>query len=76
MQISTWEQDFIVDTLELWDHLERLNVVFADPGILKVRGVRSPAAAWVVLGSGRWVVTCGGSAVRAPAGAKVLGAPP
>lgn len=36
MQISTRNQDFIVDTLALHDELEVLNDVFADPSILKV----------------------------------------
>ncbi|KAJ2899079.1 putative exosome complex exonuclease rrp protein [Zalerion maritima] len=37
MQISTREQDWIVDTLKPWRHrLEVLNEVFADPKILKV----------------------------------------
>lgn len=37
MQISTREQDWIVDTLKPWRHkLEILNEVFADPSIVKV----------------------------------------
>ena len=37
MQISTREQDWIVDTLQPWRHkLEVLNKVFADPKIVKV----------------------------------------
>lgn len=36
MQISTRHGDFIVDTLTLREELEELNVVFTDPGILKV----------------------------------------
>lgn len=37
MQISTREQDWIVDTLKPWRHkLEVLNEVFADPAIVKV----------------------------------------
>ena len=37
MQISTRDQDWIVDTLQPWRHkLEVLNEVFADPKIIKV----------------------------------------
>ncbi|KAA8917633.1 hypothetical protein TRICI_000234 [Trichomonascus ciferrii] len=36
MQISNREKDWIVDTLDLRDELEALNVVFADPKIVKV----------------------------------------
>ena len=36
MQISTREEDFIIDTLTLRDELEGLNEVFTDPEIIKV----------------------------------------
>ena len=36
MQISTREEDFIVDTLALREELEELNEVFTDPRIVKV----------------------------------------
>lgn len=36
MQISTRDEDFIVDTLELRNQLYKLNDVFADPAIVKV----------------------------------------
>ncbi|KAJ6260419.1 hypothetical protein Dda_4645 [Drechslerella dactyloides] len=36
MQISTRDQDWIIDTLKLRDELEVLNEVFADPKIVKV----------------------------------------
>lgn len=36
MQISTRDEDFVVDTLALHDELEVLNEVFADPAIVKV----------------------------------------
>lgn len=36
MQISTRQDDFIVDTLMLREELEELNEIFTDPGILKV----------------------------------------
>ena len=35
MQISTREEDWIVDPFELRDELEDLNEVFADPNIVK-----------------------------------------
>ena len=42
MQISTRDQDWIVDTLQPWRHkLQCLNEVFADPSILKVSFTRS-----------------------------------
>lgn len=36
MQISTREEDFIVDTLILRDELAKLNEIFTDPNITKV----------------------------------------
>ncbi|KAL1923207.1 uncharacterized protein VTP21DRAFT_9583 [Calcarisporiella thermophila] len=36
MQISTRDEDFIVDTLELREHLHLLNQSFTDPSIIKV----------------------------------------
>ncbi len=36
MQISTRTEDFLVDALELRPHMQRLNVVFANPNIVKV----------------------------------------
>ncbi|KAF3908621.1 hypothetical protein AA313_de0201688 [Arthrobotrys entomopaga] len=36
MQISTRDQDWIIDTLKLRDELEALNEVFANPNIIKV----------------------------------------
>lgn len=37
MQISTREEDFIVDTLALREELQELNELFTDPRIVKVR---------------------------------------
>ena len=37
MQISTREEDWVVDTLALREELEELNEVFTDPKIVKVR---------------------------------------
>ena len=36
MQISTRQEDFLIDTLSLRDDLQILNEVFTDPNILKV----------------------------------------
>ena len=36
MQISTREEDWVVDTLLLREELGELNEVFTDPGIVKV----------------------------------------
>ncbi len=36
MQISSREEDFVVDTLALRDELEELNEVFTNPNIVKV----------------------------------------
>ena len=36
MQISTREEDFIVDTLAIREELEELNEVFTNPNIVKV----------------------------------------
>ena len=37
MQISTREEDFVVDTLALREEMEELNEVFTNPNIVKVR---------------------------------------
>ena len=44
MQVSTREQDWIVDTLELREELIALNEVFTDPNIVKVS--LPPSALW------------------------------
>lgn len=41
MQISTWEADYVIDTLKLRDKLHILNEVFTKPSILKVCDVFS-----------------------------------
>ena len=42
MQISTRDNDWIVDTLKPWrEDLQVLNEVFADPNIIKVRAIAS-----------------------------------
>ncbi len=53
MQISTRDQDWVVDTLKPWrDQLQVLNEVFADPKILKVRftlrGTERTLIDWVI----------------------------
>lgn len=37
MQISTRQEDFLIDVLELRAHMQMLNSAFANPKILKVR---------------------------------------
>lgn len=37
MQLSTRQEDWVVDTLALREELEHLNEVFTDPKIIKVR---------------------------------------
>ena len=37
MQLSTRDEDWVVDTLAVRDELEELNEVFTDPKIVKVR---------------------------------------
>jgi exosome complex exonuclease RRP6 len=44
MQISTREEDWIVDPFELRDELEDLNEVLTDPSIVKAGLILAPAA--------------------------------
>jgi exosome complex exonuclease RRP6 len=44
MQISTREEDWIVDPFELRDELEDLNEVFTNPNIVKVSLILIPVA--------------------------------
>jgi exosome complex exonuclease RRP6 len=44
MQISTREEDWIVDPFELRDELEDLNEVFTDPSIVKAGLILAPVA--------------------------------
>lgn len=57
MQISTREQDWVVDTLQPWrEELQILNEVFADPSILKVlHGARSDII-WLQRDLGLYIV--------------------
>jgi len=41
MQISTREEDWIIDTLTLREELMELNEIFTDPKIVKVRGAET-----------------------------------
>lgn len=36
MQLSTRDEDYIVDVLKVWEEMRKLNVVFNNPDILKV----------------------------------------
>lgn len=45
MQISTREEDFIIDTLELRGEMYILNEAFTDPSIVKVRQ-NAPRVCW------------------------------
>lgn len=45
MQISTREEDFIIDTLELRGEMYILNEAFTDPAIVKVRQ-NAPRVCW------------------------------
>ncbi len=42
MQISTREEDFIIDTLELRSEMYILNETFTDPAIVKVIDFNTP----------------------------------
>lgn len=57
MQISTREQDWIVDTLKPWrDQLQVLNEVFADPSIIKVLHGSSMDVIWLQRDLGLYLV--------------------
>ncbi|EFQ97567.1 exosome complex exonuclease RRP6 [Nannizzia gypsea CBS 118893] len=57
MQISTREQDWIVDTLKPWrDQLQILNEVFADPSIVKVLHGSSMDVIWLQRDLGLYLV--------------------
>ena len=57
MQISTREKDWIVDTLKPWrEDLEILNLVFANPNILKVFHGSSSDIVWLQRDLGLYVV--------------------
>ncbi|ODQ77937.1 hypothetical protein BABINDRAFT_14926 [Babjeviella inositovora NRRL Y-12698] len=57
MQISTSEQDWIVDTLALRDDLQVLNEVFADPGVVKVLHGAFMDIIWLQRDLGLYVVS-------------------
>lgn len=57
MQISTRDQDWIVDTLQPWrQKLQILNEVFADPGIIKVLHGAFMDAVWLQRDLGLYLV--------------------
>ncbi|KAG1138973.1 hypothetical protein G6F37_012357 [Rhizopus arrhizus] len=56
MQLSTRNQDFIIDTLELRDKLWRLNEYFADPTIVKVLHGADSDVIWLQRDFGLYLV--------------------
>ncbi|KAI8373901.1 ribonuclease H-like domain-containing protein [Blakeslea trispora] len=56
MQISTRDQDFVVDTLELRDKLWMLNEYFADPNITKVLHGAESDIIWLQRDFGLYIV--------------------
>ncbi|KAI8979910.1 ribonuclease H-like domain-containing protein [Pilobolus umbonatus] len=56
MQISTREEDFIIDTLELRDKLWMLNEYFADPDIVKVLHGADSDIIWLQRDFGLYIV--------------------
>ncbi|EEB08585.1 exosome subunit Rrp6 [Schizosaccharomyces japonicus yFS275] len=56
MQISTRNQDWIVDTLELREELECLNIVFTDPKIIKVLHGATMDVIWLQRDFGLYLV--------------------
>ncbi|CAA93168.2 exosome 3'-5' exoribonuclease subunit Rrp6 [Schizosaccharomyces pombe] len=56
MQISNREKDWIVDTLELREELEALNVVFTNPNIIKVFHGATMDIIWLQRDFGLYVV--------------------
>ncbi|EFX76392.1 hypothetical protein DAPPUDRAFT_55156, partial [Daphnia pulex] len=56
MQISTDKTDYIVDTLQLWDHLQPLNEVFCDPKIVKIFQGADSDVIWLQRDFGIYVV--------------------
>lgn len=56
MQVSTRDQDFIIDTLEIRDKLWRLNEYFADPSIVKVLHGAESDIIWLQRDFGLYIV--------------------
>ncbi|KAJ1929727.1 exosome nuclease subunit [Tieghemiomyces parasiticus] len=56
MQISTRDEDFLVDTLAVREHLQTLNEVFADPQIVKVFHGAESDILWLQRDFGIYVV--------------------
>ena len=58
MQISTRTADFIVDTLELREHLQKLNEVTTDENICKVFHGGQSDISWLQKDFGIYVINC------------------
>ncbi|GAB1606032.1 exosome component 10-like [Argonauta hians] len=56
MQISTYDEDFIIDTLELRKDLEKLNDIFTNPNIVKVFHGANCDVDWLQRDFGLYVV--------------------
>lgn len=56
MQVSTRKSDYIIDTLELRQHMQCLNVVFTDPNIVKVMHGADWDITWLQRDFGIYVV--------------------
>ena len=56
MQISTRDEDFVVDTIALRSSLHRLNVVFTDPSVVKVMHGADSDILWLQRDLGVYVV--------------------
>ena len=56
MQISTRDQDYIIDTLLLRRHMHTLNAAFTDPGIVKVFHGAESDIVWLQQDFGLYIV--------------------
>ena len=56
MQISTRDQDFIVDTLALWGQIHRLAPIFANPNVVKVMHGADSDIMWLQRDFGIYIV--------------------
>mmetsp|Transcript_32824 Transcript_32824/g.32049 ORF Transcript_32824/g.32049 Transcript_32824/m.32049 type:complete len:80 (-) Transcript_32824:245-484(-) len=56
MQISTRREDYVVDTLKLWNHISILNEIFANPAITKVFHGADSDIQWLQRDFGIYVV--------------------
>ncbi|KAJ1439383.1 ribonuclease H-like domain-containing protein [Ochromonadaceae sp. CCMP2298] len=67
MQLSSRDQDFIIDTLELRGEMHRLGGVFADPGVVKVLHGCDRDVLWMQRDCGLYLVNCFDTHVAAKA---------